>query len=151
MAEYLTNDTDLKKVANAIRAKGETSANLSYPDGFVSAIQNIPKKVVLLASDVTIADGVISFSVDKKSYDSGLCDFMVVVLKDSPKYKGFIYTYTRQIYYATHASSAIDSIGAGFVTVDTTTSTRIVFIDYNASDSSGTMYTGTVDIYGWNS
>lgn len=41
MAEYLTNDTDLKKVANAIRAKGGTSANLSYPDEFVSAIQAI--------------------------------------------------------------------------------------------------------------
>lgn len=149
MAEYLTNDTDLKKVANAIRAKGGTSANLSYPDEFVSAIQNIPEKAVLLASNVTIADGVISFSVDRRSYDSGLCDFMVVVLKDSPKYKGLIYTYTGQIYYATHASSTIDSIDASFVTVDTTTSARTVFIDYNASDSDGTMYIGTVDIYGW--
>lgn len=41
MAEYLTNDTDLKKVADAIRTKGETSAALSYPDGYVSAIEAI--------------------------------------------------------------------------------------------------------------
>ena len=41
MAEYLTNDTDLKKVADAIRAKGGTSAQLVYPAGFVSAIQTI--------------------------------------------------------------------------------------------------------------
>lgn len=39
--DYLTNDTDLKKVADAIRAKGGTSAPLAYPSGFVSAIQAI--------------------------------------------------------------------------------------------------------------
>lgn len=41
MAEYLTNDTDLKKVANAIRAKGGTSEQLVYPDGFAQAIAAI--------------------------------------------------------------------------------------------------------------
>lgn len=39
--EYLTNNTDLKKVADAIREKGGTSAALQYPDGFVTAISNI--------------------------------------------------------------------------------------------------------------
>lgn len=41
MAEYLTNNTDLKKVADAIRAKGGTSAALAYPDEYVSAINAI--------------------------------------------------------------------------------------------------------------
>ena len=41
MAEYLTNTTDLTKVASAIRAKGGTSAPLIYPDGFVTAIESI--------------------------------------------------------------------------------------------------------------
>lgn len=41
MAEYLTNTTDLTKVASAIRAKGGTSDPLVYPDGFVTAIQAI--------------------------------------------------------------------------------------------------------------
>ena len=41
MAEYLTNTTDLTKVASAIRAKGGTTAQLVYPDGFVTAIQAI--------------------------------------------------------------------------------------------------------------
>lgn len=40
--EYLTNSTDLTKVANAIRAKGGTTEQLIYPDGFVTAIENIP-------------------------------------------------------------------------------------------------------------
>ena len=35
-------DSDLTSVANAIRTKGGTSAQLAFPSGFVSAIQNIP-------------------------------------------------------------------------------------------------------------
>ena len=42
MADYLTTDTELTSVANAIRTKGGTSASLVYPTGFVSAIQNLP-------------------------------------------------------------------------------------------------------------
>ena len=39
---YTTYSDSLTKVANAIRAKGGTSAALTYPDGFVTAIENIP-------------------------------------------------------------------------------------------------------------
>lgn len=42
MADYKVSDTSLTSIANAIRTKGGTSASLSFPDGFVSAIQNIP-------------------------------------------------------------------------------------------------------------
>lgn len=42
VVEYLTTDADLIKVANAIRAKGGTTAKLSFPDGFVQAINSIP-------------------------------------------------------------------------------------------------------------
>lgn len=41
MANYLTTDTDLTAVANAIRTKGGTSAPLSFPDGYVQAIGDI--------------------------------------------------------------------------------------------------------------
>ena len=41
MAEYLTNTTDLTLVADAIRTKGGTTELLVYPDGFVTAIQDI--------------------------------------------------------------------------------------------------------------
>ena len=49
MAEYLTNTADLTAVANAIRAKGGTSAQLVYPNGFVSAIQAIQTRWSVLA------------------------------------------------------------------------------------------------------
>ena len=60
MAEYLTNDTDLKKVADAIRTKGKTSGALSYPDGYVSAIGAITtgtelKIVVSVTTGATVA------------------------------------------------------------------------------------------------
>ena len=42
MADYLTTDTELTSVANAIRTKGGTSEQLVYPTGFVSAIEAIP-------------------------------------------------------------------------------------------------------------
>ena len=42
VVEYLTTDKDLIKVANAIRAKSGTTAKLSFPDGFVQAIDSIP-------------------------------------------------------------------------------------------------------------
>ena len=42
VVEYLTTDADLIKVANAIRAKNGTTAKLSFPDGFVEAINSIP-------------------------------------------------------------------------------------------------------------
>lgn len=38
MANYLTTDTDLTAVADAIREKGGTSAPLNFPQGFVDAV-----------------------------------------------------------------------------------------------------------------
>lgn len=55
--DYLTNDTDLKKVADAIRAKGNTTDSLAYPDGFVTAIGNIQAGGGSVAeSDITFYD-----------------------------------------------------------------------------------------------
>ena len=38
---YITTDTELSSIADAIREKGNTTEQLVYPAGFVSAIQNI--------------------------------------------------------------------------------------------------------------
>lgn len=42
MANYLTTDSELGAVADAIRARGGTTAALEFPDGFVAAINAIP-------------------------------------------------------------------------------------------------------------
>jgi len=42
MANYITTDSELTSIADAIRTKGGTSAPLTYPAGFVDAIDSIP-------------------------------------------------------------------------------------------------------------
>ena len=56
MAEYITTDTELTNVANAIRSKGGTSASLVYPNGFVNAINDIDTGVDLSGDTVTPSD-----------------------------------------------------------------------------------------------
>lgn len=55
MTDYLTTNTELTSIANAIRAKGGTSSSLVYPAGFVSAINAIPSgsSVIVEALSVT--------------------------------------------------------------------------------------------------
>lgn len=42
MADYKVTDTELTGIANAIRTKGGTSEQLVFPNGFTSAINDIP-------------------------------------------------------------------------------------------------------------
>lgn len=42
MSNYIVDGADLTSVANAIRTKGGTSAQLAFPAGFVSAVEAIP-------------------------------------------------------------------------------------------------------------
>lgn len=82
MAEYLTNDVDLKKVADAIRTKGGTSAALSYPDEYVSAINAITtgtglKIVVSAPSGATVTATKGSDTVSGTSVN-GVCTLVVL-------------------------------------------------------------------------
>ena len=81
MAEYLTNTTDLTKVASAIREKGGTLASLVYPDGFVTAIQAIQigtklKIIVTVKSGATVTATKGSLSVSGTSVN-GTCTLTV--------------------------------------------------------------------------
>ena len=81
MAEYLTNTTDLTKVASAIREKGSTSDPLVYPDGFVTAIQAIQtgtelQIIVTVTSGATVTATKGSLSVSGTS-GNGTCTLIV--------------------------------------------------------------------------
>lgn len=54
MTDYLVTDTELTSIANAIRTKGGTSANLSFPTGFVSAIDSIPTSGITPSGTLSI-------------------------------------------------------------------------------------------------
>ena len=78
MAEFLTFDTDLTAVANAIRAKCGTSAQLIYPSGFVSAIQAIqtgitPKLVVTTSAGAAVTAVKGSKTVSGTADTDGTC------------------------------------------------------------------------------
>jgi hypothetical protein len=81
MAEYLTNTTDLTKVASAIREKGGISDSLAYPDGFVTAIQAIQtgpelQIIVTVTSGATVTATKGSLSVSGTSVN-GTCTLTV--------------------------------------------------------------------------
>lgn len=50
--DYLTTDRELNSVANAIRTKGGTFAGLVYPNGFITAINNLPTGATLQSKTV---------------------------------------------------------------------------------------------------
>ena len=56
MTDYLTNDADLKKVADAIRAKGGTTDPLVFPDGFSAAVGAISTAPDTQEKAVTITE-----------------------------------------------------------------------------------------------
>ena len=56
MTDYLTNDTDLKKVEDAIRTKGGTTAPLVFPDGFSAAVEAISTAPDTQEKAVTITE-----------------------------------------------------------------------------------------------
>ena len=70
MAEYLTNTTDLTKVASAIREKVGTSDPLVHPDGFayaVAGIKKAPATPYMEAEYIAVEDGGITSHYIKRA------------------------------------------------------------------------------------
>ena len=66
MTDYLTNDVDLKKVADAIRAKGGTTDPLVFPDGFSAAVGAISTAPDTQEKAVTITEnGILAVTPDE--------------------------------------------------------------------------------------
>lgn len=53
MANYKVTDAELTGIANAIRTKGGTESQLEFPDGFSSAIANLPSQSTLGTKSIT--------------------------------------------------------------------------------------------------
>lgn len=68
MSDYITNDTELTSIANAIRTKGGTSASLVYPSGFISAINAIPTGSSIDVESLTITQNGIYTAPTGKAY-----------------------------------------------------------------------------------
>lgn len=67
--DYLVTDTELSDIADAIRAKGGTSASISFPNGFTTAIAAIPTgitptgtKQISITQNGTITEDVTNYA-----------------------------------------------------------------------------------------
>ena len=79
MAEYLAKSEDLSAVADAIRAKGGTDAQLTFPDGMVEAINAI--ETGSGATDVT--DSVVSVAFSATNAHDSHMGFYGIIPEDA--------------------------------------------------------------------
>lgn len=84
MTEYLAKSEDLTAVADAIRAKGGTDAQLTFPDGFVGAVQAI-------TAGTTITDGIVVTARDAEGYAT-VVDFYGTEIHVAQFYGGSAYS-----------------------------------------------------------
>lgn len=115
MAEYLTNTEDLTTVANAIRTKGGTQAQLSFPDGFAAAISNLSSggssQITGKTIDVTIASNIGVTTTTIVSNDSDIAEhyadenFVIGIINLTTSLSG---------YMALCAIATNKSIGGGY-------------------------------------
>lgn len=64
--EYLTNDTDLKAVANAIRNKTGGTTEIAYPNGYVSGINKLSNTSDATVTAGDMAKGVVAYGSSGK-------------------------------------------------------------------------------------
>ena len=145
MAEYLTNTTDLTKVASAIREKGGTSGPLVYPDGFVTAIQAIqtggsstpgtPGDITFYDYDGTI---VTSWTLAELATKTALPDY--------PSHNGLICQGWNWSLADLKTTNRKMNVGAMYITDDGKTRIYIRLEEGRTSPVLGVCANGTVDI-----
>ena len=128
MADYLTTDTELTSVANAIRTKGGTSASLIYPTGFVTAIEAIISGTDVSDTTATAGD-VLS---GKYFYTSSSVKTQgTIATKTSSDLTASGKTVTVPAGY--YVSQATKDVATGSATTPATTATATVTISLNSS------------------
>ena len=144
MANYLTTDTELTGIADAIRTKGGTSASLTYPAGFVSAIENIPT-----GSDPTIQSLTVTPTTSQQTFNSSSVDgYKPVTVSAMPSGTAGTPTATKGT-VSNHSVSVTPSVTntTGYITGSTKTGTAVtVSASELVSGSETITQNGTVDV-----
>ena len=148
MAEYLTNTTDLTKVASAIREKGGTSDPLVYPDGFVTAIQAIQtggSSTPGTPGDITFYDydGTILYSYTAAEF-AALSSMPANPTRDGLTAQGWNWSLTNAKAYVAKYGNL--DIGQMYITDDGKTRIYIHLEEGRTSPVLGVCPNGTVDI-----
>lgn len=99
MSDYLVTDTELTGIANAIRTKGETSGQLTFPAGFTSAVNAIPKHFWEGANMEFVQDlATINWTLDDTSYSSWTPSGTQTMIKDRTDAATFVADMTNYDY-----------------------------------------------------
>ena len=144
MAEYLTNTTDLTKVAAAIREKGGTSDPLVYPDGFVTAIGNIQTggSAAGVPGDITFYDYdgtiVTSWTLEELAAKTALPDY--------PSHEGLICQGWNWSLADLKTTNRKMNVGAMYITDDGKTRVYIRLEEGRTSPMLGVCPNGTVTV-----
>lgn len=147
MSEYLVNDSDLTAVASAIRTKGGTGASLTFPSGFVSAIDAIPTGggSVIEEKDVNFYDydGTLLYSY------SAVEAAALTEMPSNPSHEGFTaqgWNYTLQDMKSQVAACGACDIGAHYITSDEKTYIDVELIEGRLQPYISMGVNGTVNI-----
>lgn len=138
-------DADLTSVANAIRTKGGTSAQLAFPNGFISAIQNIETGGDVLTNEVKqallqIGQKVAYIDDQGQQYYNDLMLALYPIQSISA-----VYTQSGEVY----TDDTLDALTADLVvtaTYDGGTTEVISAADYVLSGSLATAGTQTITV-----
>ena len=145
MTDYITTDTELTAVADAIRSKGGTSASLEWPSGFSSAIAAIPTGGVVPSG--SMSDPIRFFDYDGTlvaSYSS-----LPESLPAVPTHAGLTngsWNYTLQEVTTQFNSTGTCDVGANYDTSDGATRLYCHFTDGRLSPALGVCPDGTITI-----
>ena len=152
--DYFTCTDELASIADAIRTKGGTSASLIYPDGFVTAINNLPTKVLGVGT-FSGYDSPFDIQVTAEDYSDGNWDGFssVTVNINTPFYDGscdiinplITFTIAGTTYQAEEGMTWINWVSSDYNTgsfvVDTTAPTDLKirnstgYVNYSRSTS----------------
>ena len=118
--EYAVNQADLAAVANAIRAKGGTTAALAFPDGFAGAIAAITTGSQVAIGTITKAQGVTELTIAPGFVVSHIMFASYKTEFSSPHTMGYYSNGSGKVY----GSSTSGSSSSGNTTNVTLTSTE---------------------------
>ena len=152
MADYLVTDTELTSIADAIRTRADTSGQITFPNGFITAINSLPSRFIKGTFTTPDSGDTFTISLGDKSFDKYF--FWIEMTEDSkttllqtnvsyarafsfygvsflPECKGYAYNNNDgHIYYSVHRiTPSTQAVGINATQASSTSSSLTLGLD----------------------